>query len=464
MADELEKLNFKYLLWFTLKTKFRIAFLSDKTAVKNILRGLYFLFLMGMGVLYGFLYNIIMAKSNIAGIDIKAKVFIIVTIIVVLVIRNYLPTFNPPSTLISRIYPVKNYQKTIINIGSDLVTSVTIFMTGFIIPFTLVAQSYTILDVLLLMIMGMSAILIDRGIRIQMEYETKSGKRLFSGTVLILIAFIAFLTQLYWFYNQLFVVIWGISLLLLTISFLYSIWVDTSIDGTPKAHKRRDVTTDAPSVQSMFRHIYLRDKKYRRLLISLLIKIMLIYEVSLVSHEQSVFTMALFISMIMSPSIIFSYIHNNFFGHFRELWLGSKVYTHDPRFIFKLYLQSLVFPLLVDFSLTIVLLGVGMYLGFLTMIWVLGYLVQLIMFIYLGFFISIQKPIKITENMGRSFKRSTSQLYSLLMIVFVIFTGFVIVMKWYWFFLLVIPAAYVMHRKMFDFYESRSHTVYSTIF
>ncbi|HKJ30419.1 MAG TPA: hypothetical protein VKA34_01270 [Balneolales bacterium] len=466
MADGLEKLRITELLWFTIKTKFRIAFLSDESPVKNILRILYFLFLAATGLLYGYLYNVILTKSQMPGIDAKVKVVVILTSLFVIIIRNYFPTFSTPSNIISRIYPVRKVHKTIVNISSDLVTSVTIFFAGFIIPFTIVASHYSITDLLLLVIIMLSAILFDRGIRMMMEYGVKNDKLLLVGTVIILVGFIAFLTQLYWFYNQSSVYIWGVALLLLMVCFEYSFWVDLSMERKAQKHKVRKVSMKEMSLQKVFRHIYLRDKKFRRLALTLLVKGLFLFEIFQNSYHQShlMVMTAFFAAILTSPALIFSYISNNFFGHFREMWFANRVYSNDSNELFNLYLQSLLLPVSLDFVLSVILLGVAVYYHILTPVWVLCYFAQLILFVYMGFVISILKPIKITESMGSSFKRTTSQLYSSLMLLVVAISGGIMVMHWYWAFLAVIPIAAFIHIKLMSFYENNRHKIYQILF
>lgn len=200
------------------------------------------------------------------------------------------------------------------------------------------------------------------------------------------------------------------------------------------------------------------------MILSLIIKGIFLYEIYLDKNQNSMFIVAFFASFLMSPAVVFSYASNNFFGHFKELWFGSRIYSNDSKMAFKLYLQSLLLPLVIDFAFTMIILAIAIYIGLLTPVWILCYFAQMILFVYLGFVISILKPIKITDRMSSSFRRTTSQLYSSLLLVFVIITGGIMYMYWYWALLFVVPVAAVIHYKAPSFYEANRHKIYSIIF
>lgn len=465
MADELKPYRFGELLVFLVKTKYRFMIKNEFgfDTIKNIFRGISFFSFLLIGLLYGFIYIQLVQKIHSpAGIG-QLKAGLITMMLFLVVLKSYYPTYKPPIQIIPKIYPVRDIHRSILNIVTDLFTMATFYFLGFLIPFSIIAHPFGWGDLSLNLVVVFTGIVLERTIRLEMEYLQKKAVMNVVITILLVVVMAGFLFGLFYFYVRLpiiYLIIAALILFILTLS--QHVIVESSIQHRATNTRKIKRTGSEIGLVSIFQSLFLRKREFRKLFGSMIIFKVLFFGLSLGSIKHQLPAMDVgYILLSTSPILIFTNIFDNFFGFFREIWMGDQIFQGDKKYLFKIYLKALILPLILDFAFDI---GVVIYMKLSILTWLILYVSLLVTFVYLAFFCSAYYVKKVDKSMKRSFGGNTSQLFSWILIAI----NSLYVVAWYFHFsyilLLVLPVAAFMHSKIINFAGDSKYKIYGTLF
>lgn len=465
MADRLKPYKFGEILLFLIKTKYRIIIKNEFgfDFLKNLFRGFSFFSFFLIGLLYGIIYiRLVEQIPNPAGIG-ELKAGLISMMLFLVIFKSYYPAYKPPVQMIPKIYPVRDIHRSILNIVTDVFTMASFYFLGFLIPFSIIARPFGLGDFILNLILILTGIILERTIRLEMEYRQKKAKMNLIITLMLIAVSAIFILGLFRYYTK-FPIIYFIfaALILFILTTSQHVIVESSIQL--RAMDTRKIVTSVKEIGfvSLFRTLLLRKQEFRKLFGSMIIFKVLFFVLALGGLKRHDLISGIGnVLLATSPVLIFTNIFDNFFGFFREIWLGSQIYKDEKYYLYKLYLKALVFPVVVDFIIDI---GVILYTKISILTWLILYVSLLVTFVYAAFFCSIYHVRKVDKSIKRSFSGNTSQFFSWILIMTNIFFVFVWYFHLSYLLLIVIPVAALFHQKLINYSDENRYKIYNTLY
>ncbi len=465
MADQLKQYKISELLSFLIKTKYRIIIKNEFgfDFLKNLFRGVSFISFLLIGLLYGFLYIQLVGEiHNPEGIG-ELKAGLISVMLFLVIFKSYYPTYKPPVQMIPKIYPVRDIHRSILNIVTDVFTMASFYFLGFLIPFSIIARPFGLGDFVLNLIVIFTGIILERTIRLEIEYRQKKAKMNLIITIMLSIVSVVFILGLFRYYSKWpigYIIIAALILFILTTS--QHVIVESSIQMRAMDTRKIKRSVSDIGFVSIFRTLFVRKKEFKKLFWSMVIFKVMFFILALggLKRHDPISGIGN-VLLATSPVLIFTNMFDNFFGFFREVWLGNQIYKDGKHYLYKLYLKALIVPVVIDFIFDI---GVILYTKISILTWLILYASLLVTFAYAAFFCSVYHVRKVDKSMKRSFSGNTSQLFSWILIL----TNILFVFVWYfhlsYVLLIAFPIAALFHRKLIRYGNENRYKIYSTLY
>lgn len=460
MADRLTLPKKLEVVVFILKTKTK-SLIYKSSGLHNTLRLLAVAIAILLGFVYGMAYKQLVTHLHSYHDIVLSKVAVGAIFSVLVVMRSYFPSYKPVSVLVTSQYPVDDLFKSTLNFIYDLYEPIYIYYLIFLAVFTLMS-TFSLWDGVMIMEFILAAIVADRSIRIQMDHTVRYKPFAVLFPILI---FTGMAGLLYWISSGDYFA--GTSRLILLTVFLAVITMihvglgSAVIEGK---NERRKMEADRriPGMTRLLSRIYLRKASVRqKVLLMFLLKVILVL---IVTAELRAGTagdlIGLYRYIIWSPLMVFSYVHNNYYGFFPNMWTAQRIYGDRFSRILKNYLLSLAAPVSLDFLITVL---VSFYPGWVTLPDIGYYLSAFILMTPLGFYVSLLASKKVDNAGIGNFRGSTSQIAAFLFLFGLIILAAGVAFSWYWILLLPVIVAPILIRYARRCFRSRSDTVFMTI-
>jgi len=159
--------------------------------------------------------------------------------------------------------------------------------------------------------------------------------------------------------------------------------------------------------RNTYKLIYIKNRRvFQALALSLSIKVILLILLSFVIHKENAHPIFLYNFWLgISPITIFTYIHNNTFGFFRELFLCIEIRKNSLQNLFRIYLKLLFIPVSIDLIIFAIFILIN---GKFSIITIVFYSFSIICLTYSGFQFSLRQGRNV--DTGLSYKNTTSML------------------------------------------------------
>lgn len=460
MADRLttgQKLN---LAVFVLKTKTR-SFLYKATGLHNTMRLLAVAAALLLGFVYGMGYTQFVQQYNTYHDIVLSKIVVGIFFSVLVIIRSYFPSYKPVSFLVASYYPAGKLFKSTVNFIYDLYEPIYIYYVLFLVVFTISSTAFSFADGAIVLELLFMAVIVDRTIRIQIDHAVRY-RPLILGFIFLAVAGLA--GFLYWisksnqFATTLHMLIFTVSLILFI---TFHILAGQNVIEVKITQRQVETDRERPGHVRILNRMYFRNSSSRqKMLLMLLFKVILVLIVVLEQGSPGGHFIGLYRYIIWSPLMVFTYVHNNYYGFFPNMWTAQRIYGDRFTQILKNYLLSLLAPLVLDLLITVL---VSIYPGWVTLPDLCYYLSAFILMGPMGFYVSLM-AVKKVDNVGiGTIRGNTSQIAAFVFMFCLIPLAVGVAFSWYWILLLPLVSALVLLRYARRLFNSRVDRVFSTI-
>jgi hypothetical protein len=380
------------LVLYTLKLRLG-QILSPRKDWKSFV---FFLLLLGLSVLYAhgianFLDSEKLYDSSPQAYELL-KPGLFVFIVGLTLLRAFLPSYKRLTSWVQPFQPISKPKRYALKLLSDFSSSYFLSLSLAILYLVLQSENFSWYDGAGLMLVLFASHVLRRCLQILLENRMVMK---FTPSV-VLAAFVLLILglQFGWpFYRM------G-NLDFLLISVLLLMGAGYCLEEL-NWKENRTFSGPAFTFRNAIHSIFLRTKAVRAsLLIGFVLKSFFLTALYQTSEEgRSIFLMVIF----SSPALLFTYVFNNAWGHFRNTWKLVDGCAGDGITMLKYYLKFLSLPLLIDFLIFLVFLffeGNIMY-------YLLVYGTSLVLLVANGFFWSMQSAFYV-KKMVMGMKNNTS--------------------------------------------------------
>lgn len=422
-------------------------FLGIKSPWKIVLHLIFLFTAWGYGRLFAELTN----KASNGVLDSVSPEFLInfalLFIASITIIRMLIPTYKPQKQVFPKYYPLSKWQRYCLSIVSDFLTPYFFYITLFIATsywdleyskFAFLFSSFSIL---------LSSHLIRRMFHYLIDYKLKAfGYFYYAITAIMLSLLILNFDFLMHYPNY-------ASLLIPILFFFVGYFLECQV----VENKNIDLSTSSSKGNYLFKLLVNSNKARLPLIVGLLVKlfILVIDLVMFKSKGKHIFDGQLVYWMFASPLIVFTYIFNNTWGFWKNIWLNYELRSGKYSDMIKFNLRLLFIPLTIDVLITLPILLFSWHnYQFLS----LFYFTSLVFLICTSFVWSLLFPIAIKSTF--QMKGSSSFVSSIVTMIAVILLSVIKINNWFY---ILIPiyliASFVAYKLAIDLYKDKKYMI-----
>ncbi len=357
-----------------------------------------YIFLMLIAGFYGYMFGSLSQMLESGTIDIfSLDDFIKYTLLLIFAItfvRMIFPAYNPLRQLFPKYYPLSGMQKYVASVFNDFITPYFLYLSIFIVSGSLFAKkadSQFLISSLLILI---CAHLLRRSIQYLIDFSLKPAGILMASVVLLIMTF--------GFYNVDYLVFssWilpAMAVLLFVSGFIQELSL--------KESRSRKIRGTSFKSNLMLKLLFNNRKVRLPLVIAFTLKtaFLLIDFVVFRKNGGHLFGGQFVYWLFVCPLIYFTYVYNNVWAFWFNLWLNLQLRIGDYKVMIKQAFYLMLLPLILDIATTlpVLLLSWDDTLFILTF-----YFTSTLSLFLLSFLWSLITPKKITSTF--QFKGSTS--------------------------------------------------------
>lgn len=178
-------------------------------------------------------------------------------------------------------------------------------------------------------------------------------------------------------------------------------------------------------------------------------------------------TMSFVFSLMLAfPLLPFTYVHNNFWGFFRETWLAVRLSPAGRKIKWKVFLGAVWIPLLLDAASSFAAL---VYSGQFAMFHAWIYLLLIPPIMFMSYWSSLRFPRKVNAPIGinqmTTFRNNTSGISSFMFILFCYLISFLMVLNQFVIaFFVVLVASLITIREIQQCEQNRHYKLQAKLF
>ncbi|RDV15860.1 hypothetical protein DXT99_07640 [Pontibacter diazotrophicus] len=388
------------------------SFFRQKPKQRGLLLGLGILLAGFYSLMFSYLLQLAEESGRIRQSAEQVLEYANLFLLVIIILRGFFPAYVPKSGIIQRIYPIPPLQKFWTELAVELVSPFYFIALNFLIFLFLMAPAYDFVHLLQSLLVVLTAHVTLRSLQVFVERKIRwTHSYLFMAAVMAA-AFVALQVRVPMFrptsdWLMLVVHVAALGFFITASYFLEHAAADAR-------HKVVNYSSNAR--RSLGWRLFKNHKMARQMLIFGMVFKVLILAVDAVSYLKKgnhIFDEILSLWIFVGPLVIFSYVFNNVWGFYRNLWLTIERSSGSYKDFIKASLLPLRVPLLMDAVLTF------MYVTFFNhesaLFIVLMYIASILVLTPLGIIASIVRPIAVKGGMF-SFSTKTSYLYNFIAI------------------------------------------------
>ena len=367
---------------------------GENADLLNLGRIVLVLLLMINGITLGIGYDYLLANPD-AGIsidylDISLQLMVVLTV----VIAGYFPTMKPKTEIIKPFYPVNNKYALLLNHTVDLLRPVYFYTFISLMAFYIFSEGFGLLNVVITLLWMYAAVLADNLVKSIIYKKLPQPGLAVALFMAILLTIAGYFVLGLTVYQPSFVFQYAVALIVIFVSGLaLLIWSAAGVESRSPNQGLIPEETAMKRFGVMMINLYFRRKTTMVILaIVPVIKVLLLVYLYFFYYriDMNLGATELFYSyLLMTPALIFTYIHNNLAGFFREVWLSHELCNGKPRILAKTFVFTLLPPLGYDFVLSVLGLHI---IGLFAWKYIIFYLAFSAIMLFLGMYSSIYHP------------------------------------------------------------------------
>ncbi|PRY08889.1 hypothetical protein CLV24_12056 [Pontibacter ummariensis] len=333
-------------------------------------------------------------------------------LLALIILKGFFPAYVPKTEIIPRIYPVSAIERFRTELIVELVSPFYFILLNFLILLFLMSPAYTALHLLQSVMVLLTAHITLRALQVLVERKIRWRHHMFFAAAVMAAAFVAIQVQEPTFtpaYSWLKIIVHMAALGFLTASNYF-------LEASATEPRRKVVSHSSSTRRSLSWRLFKNHKLARQMLIFGMVFKALILGADALSYSKEgkhildeIVTLWLFVG----PLVIFSYVFNNIWGFYRNLWLTIERSSGNYKDFIKASLLPLRVPLLLDAVLTF--LYVALFNHQHALFIVLMYTGSILLLIPFGLIASFVSP-KAVKGGIFSFSAKVSYLYNFLAI------------------------------------------------
>lgn len=423
--------------------------------LKNPWRILLTLFLSFTAWIYGLLFGQLYNKLYSGEIDvISSERFLNYTFIAIAgltIIRMFFPNYNPLKLLFPKYYPISKRKKYLASLINDFQKPYFFYISIFVLSATLYLENSTIQFLSTVFFILISSHLVRRYFQYIIDFKTNTNAIIIQ--VLGLISIVSFFVSVSLLKLELIIPI----LILIAVLTLLGYFQESSI----AAISNREIRNKSDKL-SITLKLLLNNKKSRLpLIVGLIFKTLILLADFFLFRIKGkhLFEGKIVFWLFASPLIIFTYVFNNAWGFWKNLWLNIELRIGQYKPMIWLGLRLMLIPLFIDIAITIsiLLLSWSDYRFIL-----IFYFTTSIYLILLSFLWSLITPRKIASSFQMKGSTSPWSVIAAMGGVFILTT--IKINNWFYIFIpLLIIIGFIALWLSLDMYKEKKYIIASKI-
>lgn len=365
---------------------------------------------------YGWLFSYLLLQAREGSLNMDVSQMLGYTNLLLLaftILRGFFPAYIPKADFISRIYPVKPLKRFWTELVVELVSPFYFVLLNFLILLCMMSPEYTLLHLVQSFLVFLTAHITRRSLQLFIERRINWRSSMFWGAVVMAGAFIALEAR-----APMFEPISSVMMLVVHLASLASFIISNYLlEQAAYEPKRRTVSYSSDARRSLGWRLFKNHKTAKQLLLfGLGFKVFMLGIDATVYMAKGVHMLDKNISLwlFVGPLVIYTYVFNNVWGFYKNLWLTTERATGDYKQFLKASLMPLRMPLLVDAA--IVVLYVAFFNHEQATFILLMYSAAVLVLTPIGIIASFTSP-KMVKGGILSFSAKTSYLYSFISIL-----------------------------------------------
>lgn len=451
--------SFFSLFRFVIAAKARLLFTGKGSDLLNLGRVFLVLLLIVNAIALAIGYDFVLSSpdSGISGSFLQLNLQLMVVLTVV--IAGYFPTMKPISEFIRPFYPVNSKYALILNHAVDIFRPVYIYTLISLVAFYIYSAEFLLVNLLITLLWMYAAILTDHLVKTTIYKNLPQPNVAIALFMAIIFTVAAYFVMGLTFYYPSMLMQYVIALMVIFVSCLaLFIWSAAGMENRSPARPQVPAGTSMKRFDILMINLYFRRKTTSVMLavvpvIKVLLLVYLYFFYYRIDSSMGI-TELIYTYMLMTPALIYTYVHNNLAGFFREVWLSHELCNGDPKKLAKTYTITLLPVLFYDFSISVIALYI---IGLWSWKYLFFYFCIAFLLYYLGIYSTMNHPRFIDRfislNRLAGLKNNTSGLISfycgLTMIIVAIFfeTG---IINWF------VPVAAIL--LLFSYFNSNNYS------
>ncbi|MEJ8802251.1 hypothetical protein [Pontibacter sp. H249] len=305
---------------------------------------------------YAWLFSFLLTKAHQDGINPGVQQVLQYTnlfLLAIIILRGFFPAYIPKSNLIPRIYPVKALQKFQAEFVVELVSPFYFILINFLFLLYLMSPEYTFLHLLQSTLVIHTAHVTLRSLQVFVERRMRWLSINFASAAVMAGGFVALQARVPMYTASdewLYLVVHLASLGLLIVSNFF-------VEQAAAEPKRREVSYSTSARRSLGWRLFKNHKLAKQMIVFGLVFKGFFLAVDAFSAYKTgthIFDKNMIMWIFVGPMIIYSYVFNNAWGFYRNLWLSIERSSGSYVDFVKASLLPLRVPLMMDAMLTVI--------------------------------------------------------------------------------------------------------------
>ena len=398
------------LILFSCKAKLASYFRQQKT--QRVL-------LLALGIVlsgfYGWLFSFLLGKAHDGSINPGTDqmiTYINLLLLALVIIRSFFPAYLPKTELISRLYPVKPLQKFWTELVVELVSPFYFVLFNFLFLLFLLSSDYSALHLFQSIMVFLAALITRRSLQLFVERKMAWLHINFITAAVFAGAFIALQVKAPMFKPS---SNW-IELVVHLAATGFFIACNYFLELAAKEPKRKEVNYSQNKRRSLGWRLFKNSKQARPLLLfGIGFKVLMLAADAITFSIKGIhlYDKNISIWLFIGPLVLFSYVFNNVWGFYKNLWLTVERASGKASDFLKASLLLLRIPLLLD---TVLLVLYVLFFNHENAVFILTmYVASVLVLVPISIVASFVSP-KVVRGGIMSFNAKTSYLYNFISI------------------------------------------------
>lgn len=377
--------------------------------------------LLGGGIVlsgfYGWLFSYMLEQAQNGGVTTVTEVIQYINLFVlgVTIIRGFFPTYVPKLDLIPRLYPVKPVRRFWVELPVELFSPFNFILVNFLFLLFILAPAYTLLHLLQSIMVLLTAHVTKRSLQVMVERKMQWISLNFISAAVLAGGFVAIQARLPMFNPA---ASW-MELVVHIVSLGLFLGANYFLELAAFEPKRKVVNYSQNKHRSLSWRLFKNSKQARQLLLfAFALKLIILGADAALYTAKGIhiYEKNLTIWIFFGPAIVYSYVFNNIWGFYKNLWLTVERTGGSIKDFLRSSLIPLRVPLLIDAAILAVYVAFFNHQDALFML--VMYVASVLVLTPLGIVASFVSP-KVVKGSIMSFSAKTSYLYNMLSLLLV---------------------------------------------